>query len=299
MSELFRRLRYLLNRRRYDRELASDMEFHCEMAAREGARDPGNTLRLREEAREAWGWMWLERFAQDLRYAARMLRKSPGFTIAAVLMLAIGIGVNVAAFGFFNFVLWRPLPVRDPATLLRLERRAPDRYWSDMPYPEMAFFRGHSRTLSAFLAQKESQLSIEGESKPVKASFVTANFLSELGAPVFGRTFDAGRDGSIGAEPVAVLGHGFWERHFGVRFIGCWQDGASERQARYRHWGGFPWVQRPSIERAGCLAASPATAVLRQRQQTASGFCGRWQRCGPRGIECLGALKARFRVKGR
>src|ERR1017187_6946151 len=108
MNESFRRIRYLLNRRRFDQELASDMEFHREMAAR-----------------DAWGWTWIDRLAQDLRYAARMLRKSPVFTAVAVLMLALGIGVNVAAFGFFDLMFLRPLPVRDPGTLLRFERSAP------------------------------------------------------------------------------------------------------------------------------------------------------------------------------
>src|SRR5882724_12851189 len=77
-KEFLRRLHYLLNRRRLDQELANDMEFHREMAAREGGRHFGNTLRLREEARDAWGWTWIDRFGQDLRYAARMLSKSPG-----------------------------------------------------------------------------------------------------------------------------------------------------------------------------------------------------------------------------
>src|SRR6266576_3089496 len=67
MNEFFRRLRYLLHRRRLDQELASDLEFHGEMAAREG-RHLGNTLRLREEARDAWGWTWIDRFSQDFRY---------------------------------------------------------------------------------------------------------------------------------------------------------------------------------------------------------------------------------------
>src|SRR6266478_4222929 len=74
MNEFFRRLRYLLHRRRLDKELASDLEFHGEMAAREG-RHLVSTLRLREEARDAWGWTWIDRFSQDLRYTARMLRK--------------------------------------------------------------------------------------------------------------------------------------------------------------------------------------------------------------------------------
>jgi hypothetical protein len=114
------------------------------MAARDGGGQFGNELRLREEARDAWGWTWIDRFSQDLRFAVRMLRKSPGFTVAAVLMLALGIGVNIAAFGFFNLMVLRPLPVRDPATLLRFQRHAPHSYASALPYPEMAFFGEHS-----------------------------------------------------------------------------------------------------------------------------------------------------------
>ena len=140
MHEFFRRLGYLLHRRRFQQELASEMEFHREMSARAGG-SFGNALHLREEAREAWGWMWLERCGQDLRYAARMLRKSPGFTVSAILILAVGIGVNVAAFGYFDLMVLRPLPVRDPATLLHFQRESPNAYASVLPYPEMDFFR--------------------------------------------------------------------------------------------------------------------------------------------------------------
>jgi predicted permease len=217
MKQFFRRLRYLWNRRRFEQELAGDMEFHREMAARAGNGNFGSTLRLREESREAWGWTWLDRLSQDLRYAVRMLRKSPGFTVAAVLMLAIGIGVNVAAFGFFDLIFLRPMPVRDPDTLLRFHRRTPRDFAFALPYPEMAFFREHSRTLSAVLALNPTRLAVEGEEKQLTANFVTANFFSELGAMAkLGRVLDPARDEAADAEPVVVLNPGFWQRHFGA-----------------------------------------------------------------------------------
>jgi len=217
MSELLRRLRYIWGRRRFDQELAGDLEFHREMAAREGGMALGNTLNIREEARDAWGWTWMEQLSQDLRYSARILRKSPSFTLAAVLMLALGIGVNVAVFGFVNLMFFRALPIRDPQTLLRFERRAADSFSSDLPYPEMAFFQEHSKTISPFLALNRANLATDGEARPLIAYFVSANFFSELGASVkLGRTMDPAQDGASDAEPVVVLSAGFWRRHFGA-----------------------------------------------------------------------------------
>ena len=102
MGELWRRILYLFNRRRFEAELEADMEFHREMAANAGRNNFGNTLRMREQSREAWGWTWLDRLLQDLRYGARILARAPGFTFMAVLVLAIGIGVNVSAFSLFQ-----------------------------------------------------------------------------------------------------------------------------------------------------------------------------------------------------
>ena len=216
MAEWIRRLRYVLNRRRMEEELAQEMEHHREMAAREGRSHFGNALYLREEAREAWGWMWLDRLGQDVRYAARVLARSPWFTLAAVLMLAIGIGANVAVFGFFDLMVLRPLNVRDPGTLLRFHRRAPQGYAYALPYAEVEFFQRNSKTLSTVLGLNTTRVAIEGEAKPVEAHFVSPDFFHELGvAGGRGRMLSGALDGAAGSAPVVVLSRGFWERHFG------------------------------------------------------------------------------------
>ena len=175
MRLLLRRLQYLFNRSKQDDAMADELAFHREMSQADG-RPIGNDLLLREESREAWGWMWIDRLQQDLRYAWRVLAKSPAFTLGAILMLAIGIGVNVAAFSFFNLVMLRPLPIPDPETLLRFDRRAPNQYWSDVPYPAMAFYREHTRTLSAVIAMNSTRLNLEdGPAKPLRTQFVTRN----------------------------------------------------------------------------------------------------------------------------
>ena len=123
------------------------------------------------------------------------MRSSPAFTAAAVLVLAIGIGATVAAFSAFNMVALRPLLVRDPETLVRLGRHSAERSASDIPYPAVAFYREHSRTLSAVLAQTESELSLDGVDGSSSTAFVTVNFFDELGArPAQGRLLRTGDD---------------------------------------------------------------------------------------------------------
>ncbi|MFL6428852.1 MAG: ABC transporter permease [Acidobacteriaceae bacterium] len=214
MAELLRRLRYLLQQRRLHRELADDMEFHREMAARSGNGNFGNMLRLREQAREAWGWMWIDRLIQDLRYAARILRQSPGFTLTAVLVLAIGIGVNVTAFSLFNLIALKPLPIRDPESIVRLERRSPDNVTSEMPYASIVFYREHARTLSAVMATMGAPpMEFERDMQPVNVNFVTANYFSELGTQAVLGTLQL--PAQQNAPPAVVLSYGFWQRRFG------------------------------------------------------------------------------------
>lgn len=217
MRQLFRRLRYLLNRRRFDRELESEMDFHREMAAREGGFEFGNTLRLREEARDAWGWTWIESFGQDLRYGVRILARWPGFTLLAVLCLAIGIGVNVAAFSVFDMVALKALPVPDTDRLVRLERRSPDDSTSEMAYPSFLFYQENARSLSAAIAVLGvPPLQIDDDVEGAHASFVAPNYFVELGArAAFGRLLDPQSDGSKNPAPVMVISYGLWQRRFG------------------------------------------------------------------------------------
>lgn len=216
MGEFFRRLRYLLHRRQYDRELQMDMEFHREMAVRAGRRNFGNTLRLREQSREAWGWMWLDRLWQDLRYAVRTLAGSPGFTITAILVLGLGIGVNVMAFSLFNQMVLKWLPVRNPDRLVRLQRRSPENSASEMPYPFLTFYREHAKTLSAVMGMIGAPpMELQGDAQGIKNIFVTSNYFTELGtSAAYGRLFDPARENAPDAVPVVVLDYGFWQRRF-------------------------------------------------------------------------------------
>lgn len=217
MGELWRRLWYLLHRRQMQRELQDEMAFHREMLERSGAprKHFGNETLLQEQAHESWGWTWIERLGQDLRYGMRTLMRSPAFSIAAVLVLAVGIGVNVAAFGLFNMFVLKPLPVRDPDTLVRLQRSAPGTFSSSIAYPSIEFYRDHAKTLHAVMASTDRDVILERENVPARARFVTANLFHELGAETgLGRVFDPALDDRKDAPPVVVLSHTFWEQHF-------------------------------------------------------------------------------------
>src|SRR5579875_1657191 len=176
MKQLFRRLGYLLNRRRFDRELESDMQFHREMAAQAGRANFGNMLQLRKQARDAWGWTWIDRLWQDLHYGFRVMARAPGFTLMAVSVLGIGIGVNVIAFSLFDMVALRPLPVPDAKSVVRLERRSPNAYTSEMSYPSFVFYQQHARTLSAAMAVLGlPPVQIDSDLEHTSFSFVTPN----------------------------------------------------------------------------------------------------------------------------
>lgn len=216
MGQLWRRLMYLCNRRRLDAELEADMEFHREMASHAGRANFGNVLRMRERSREAWGWTWLDRLVQDVQFGARLFAHSPGFTLVVVLVLAIGTGVNVSAFSLFDMIALKPLPVRDPETLVRLERRAPDASTTEMAYPPFEFYRDHASTLSAAIAVLGiPPMHIDTDREPTSASFVTPNYFTELGTPAaLGRLFSPALDSSQGSTPAVILSYGLWQHRF-------------------------------------------------------------------------------------
>jgi predicted permease len=208
MAELGRRLWYLANRSRLERELRDEMDAHRAMAGEEGPRF-GNALRLREEAADAWGWGWFDRLTQDVRFGARLLRRAPAFTLTAVVVLALGIGVNLAAYEVFDTAVVAPLPVRSPDTLVWLSTRTANSLATSFSYPAYAFYRSRASLLASTFALSAGTVDVD-TIPAVNAEFVSANYLSDLGAqPLAGRLFDAG-DERPGAEPVVLLDEAFW-----------------------------------------------------------------------------------------
>jgi predicted permease len=210
LGELWRRCWFLLNRRRFERELREEMDAHRSMQGTDAV-PFGNSLRLRDEAVDAWGWRWLERLQQDVSFGCRLLWRSPAFTLTALTVLSLGIGVNLAAFQVFDRVALSPRPVREPETLVNLYRRSPRSTSTTFSYPAFDFHRRHASRLRSAMARVPASVSLgDDETRRRDASFVTANYFAEMGtAPLLGRLFDAG-DERPDAAPVVVISEDFW-----------------------------------------------------------------------------------------
>ena len=215
-GEFWRRLLFLFRRRQFDHDLEQEMRFHLEMS---GRRRFGNELVLREQAREAWGWMWAERLVQDARYALRGMRKSPGFTAVVVLTLALGIGVNTAIFGLVDRLMLRPLPFPQSDRLAALYFRNkwyPYAYKS-LSYPDYVYYRDHNEMFSGLSAYDDVTVNLRSgaDDEAVAAQIVSANYFDVLGVrPVLGRSFLPEEDVAPGRNPVAMLSREAWERRF-------------------------------------------------------------------------------------
>ena len=148
MGKLLRRLLYLLHRDRHQRDLDEEMAFHRSHIS---APAFGNSTLAREDARAVWIGSWLEGVGQDLRYAARSLRRQPGFAMSALAILGAAIGLNVSLFTVFNALMQRPWPVPDPTRMVSV---FDGQMRSGFSLAELTFFANHSRTLDGVAAAR-------------------------------------------------------------------------------------------------------------------------------------------------
>src|SRR5438477_2146354 len=138
MTSFFRKLSWLMRRRRKEAELEEELRFHLDEEAEQrqaqglsskearwaARRDLGNVALVQESTRDTWGWTGLEQLGQDLRYAFRTMASNRLFTLLAVMSLALGIGANTAIYSFMDWILMRSLPVADPESLVVLNWHA-------------------------------------------------------------------------------------------------------------------------------------------------------------------------------
>ena len=153
---------------------------------------------------------------QDLRYGVRMLVKNPGFTVVAVVTLALGIGANTALFSVINGVLLSPLPFPEPDQLVTLHENKPNFEGGSLSYPNFLDWQKDNHTFSAMAVGRIYAFSLTGagEAEQVGAELISADYFPVLGVkPVMGRTFAPDED-QIGAGPVALISAGLWQRKF-------------------------------------------------------------------------------------
>ena len=157
-------------------------------------------------------------FFQDIRYALRMLAKSPGFTVIAILTLALGIGANTALFSVINGVLLSPLPYPEPDRLVSLYSKTPQFDHSSISYPNFLDWQRQNNSFAQLAAWRGDNFNMTGggESERLRAEMVSADFFAILGVqPALGRFLTA-QDDHAGATPVVILSNGFWKRRFGA-----------------------------------------------------------------------------------
>jgi predicted permease len=236
------RLSGLFSKERRDREFNAEMESHLELhieenlragmtheqARREALMKLGGVEQTKELYRERRGLPVVETFAQDLRYALRVLRKNPGFTSIAVITLALGIAVNATMFSLVSAFLLTPPPVRDPERVVVVSMVNPNPVFQADGFPVSIpnylawrkanhVFAGMAAAHAHRTASLTSQGSPAGAGQPeaVRLAAVSPNYFSVLGmSPQIGRTFSEGED-QPGHDHVVILSHDLWERRFG------------------------------------------------------------------------------------
>jgi putative ABC transport system permease protein len=213
IGEWRRRLWYLLNRRRFEDALKLEMEAHRAMLD-----DPkrfGNTLRLREASGDVWGWAWLDAFARDIRFAARALRRTPGFTVVTILSLALGLAFAASTAAVVNAYLIRSLPYPAADRLFHV-RYAPPGPWEPRGMSALDWQSVDDVVEFAVASAGETfYLTGGGYAQPARGLRASPGFLEGLGVrAVVGRSLTR-NDFSAAGEPVVLIGHSLWRDRFG------------------------------------------------------------------------------------
>jgi predicted permease len=218
-------------RRQREDELETEIRSHLDLATRariERGESPnqarinvmrefGNVGLIKEVTREIWGWTSFERLTQDLRYGLRMLLKNPGFTLIAVLTLALGIGANTAIFSLINTVMLRPLPVSQPERLVEIAAQNNGSVFG-LSYPYYRDFRDNNDVMEGMLAFRFSPMSLSqgGNNMRLWGYLVSGNYFDLLGVrAIRGRMFTQEEDRIPGAHPVVVISYQCWLNRFG------------------------------------------------------------------------------------
>jgi hypothetical protein len=230
LRDIWRRLRFLLRRERFDREPEEELRFHLDMQDEENRangmdadearfaakRQFGNETLLKERSREMWGWGWLETIGQDLKFAVRTLQKSPAFTITAVLTLALGIGANTAMFSVIHAVLLRSLPYPDPSGLVRVAQKVTN---AAVSIAEYEFWKEHCSAFSSAAGYRgggQRRLLVGTGQEWIRVMVVTSDFLRTLGInPALGREFNP-EETHAGGPQAIILTNALWRRSFGA-----------------------------------------------------------------------------------
>jgi predicted permease len=228
-------LPWVFRRAMVERRLDDELRAFVEMSAAEKIRDGASPAEARRRALIELGGLeqakeqvrtgrhggWLDEIGQNFRYAFRMLVKNPGFTAVIVLTLALGIGANTAIFSILDSLLLRPLPVHDPLRLAVVTDTSDGGQYA-WTYPIWEQLRDQRDLFAGAAASSTTDagfnLTQGGETDTVSGMWVSGEFFDVLGVPAaLGRTFSAADDvrGGGTSGPVAVISHGFWQRHFG------------------------------------------------------------------------------------
>lgn len=226
-------VRWFTRRRKVEVELDTEMRFHVDCqteanlrrgmtpseARRAALLSIGGVEQVKEECREVRAGRVVEATLQDIRYGLRVLAKNPGFTLAAILILALGIGANTAMFSVVYGVLLRPLPYQEGGQLVVLHQQATHANATDVPFSvkEIFDYRDQNHTLAGVVEHHSMVFLLLGKdtAERVQTAVVSANFFDALGVkPLLGRTFVAA-DEAHGADAVLILSYDYWKNRHG------------------------------------------------------------------------------------